>query len=373
MNREDKIGPRIGALVAIKANGEILAWVNSPSYDPNEFSKRISNKIWNKYLNDPFKPLRNKVIQDHYSPGSTFKPYVALAALQEGIIKEETVIHSPGMIRFGRRPYHDHNRGGHGKITVLQAIERSSNVFFYKMGIQLGIDKMSGYIKNFGIGAKTKIKFYNEVPGNMPTKEWKLKRFGEPWQAGENLSSAIGQGFVLTTPLQMAMAYNAIGLEGLLYKPFLVKKIIDTENNIVQEFKPSLVRDISDPELNFHIDKENFKTVKKGMWLVANGSRGTAKWWKIPGVEIAGKTGTVQTQSFSADQIYDKCEDKPFKSRHHGWFVGFAPAEKPLISVAILAEHACHGSTGGAPIVRDVIKAFMEKYHPELLKQKAKK
>lgn len=373
MQREDKIGPRIGALVAIKNNGEVLAWVNSPSYDPNEFSTGISSSLWKDLIENPYKPLRNKVIQDHYAPGSTFKPIVALAALQEDVIEPSTVIYAPGRLRYGNRVYHDHNRYGHGNITVTKAIEKSSNVFFYKMGIQLGIDTMYKYAKMLGIGEKTNINLANEQSGLMPNSEWKKKQYGEEWQPGENLSNAIGQGFVLTTPLQMAVAFNAIGTEGKVYKPFVVKKVIDSQNNIVKEFKPELKRDVSEPNENGDfISNKTFKVVKEGMRLVANGDQGTARWWKIPGVQMAGKTGTVQIQSFSADQIYKKCEERPFDIRHHGWYIGYAPHDNPLITVAVLAEHACHGSTGGAPIARDVIYAYLNKYHPELL-QKNKK
>lgn len=369
MNRDDKIGPRIGALVAVKKNGEVLAWLNTPSYDPNEFSTGISSELWSRLLNDPFKPLRNKVIQDHYSPGSTFKPIIALAALQEKVITEKTVVYAPGQMRFGRRTYHDWNRAGQGNITVFNAIERSSNTFFYKMGIALGIDRMAKYAKLLGLGGETGIGLPNEVPGLIPTSKWKEQTLGEPWQPGENLSNAIGQGFVLTTTLQMAMAYNTIGLEGKLYKPFIVKKVIGHDNRVIEEFDEELIRDMSEPREDGkpYIEKKNFEIVKEGMRRVANGERGTARWWKIPGVEIAGKTGTSQVMSFSADQIYKDCEQRPIHQRHHGWFVGFAPADNPEITVAVLAEHSCHGSTGGAPVVRDVIQAYLEKYHPELL------
>lgn len=369
MNRDDKIGPRTGGLVAMKSNGEILAWVNQPSFDPNQFSTGISTKLWSQLINDPFRPLRNKIIQDHYSPGSTFKPIVALAALQEKVITANTVIHAPGAFKFGRRLYHDHLRGGHGNIRVYDAIERSSNVFFYKMGIQLGIENMAPYAMALGLGTKTGINLSNEVPGLIPTKEWKLKALGEEWQPGENLSNAIGQGFVLATALQMAVAYNAIGTEGKVVKPFLVKQVLNPDNKVIKEMQPETLRDISqENETGTIISKETFKVVKEGMRRVANGDRGTARWWKIPGIEMAGKTGTSQVMSFSADQIYEKCEERPVFQRHHGWYVAFAPADNPEIAVAVLAEHACHGSTGGAPIARDVIQAYFEKYHPERLK-----
>ncbi len=371
INRDDKIGPRLGSLIAIKSNGEVLAWVNSPSFDPNEFSTGISGSLWARLINDPFKPLRNKVVQDHYSPGSTFKPIVALAALEEQIINENTIIHSPGSLRFGRRVYHDHTRHGHGNINVKQALERSSNVFFYKMGISLGIDNIHKYATALGLGSKTGINIANEVPGLMPNSDWKRRQYGEEWQPGENLSNAIGQGFVLTTPLQMALAFNAIGLEGKLYRPFIVKKLTDHKDNTVEEFEPKLIKDLTiEDENGFHIDRKHFKIVKEGLRLVSNGEFGTARWHRIPGIEIAGKTGTSQVKSFTADQIYEKCHERPIDERHHGWFVGYAPADNPEITVAVLAEHACAGSSGGAPVVRDVIKAYFEKYHPEKLKVK---
>lgn len=373
MQQQDAIGPRIGGLVAIKSNGEILAWVNTPSFDPNQFATGISSKLWTQLINDPFKPLRNKVIQDHYSPGSIFKPFVALAALEEKVITPTSLINSPYQIMFGRRAYHNHTKTNYGNINVSQALEVSSNIFFYKMGISLGINNIAKYAKALGIGQKTGILLGNEVSGLMPTEEWKKEALGEPWQPGENLSNAIGQGFVLTTPLQMALAYNAIGLEGKLYKPHLVKQVINHQNKVIETFEPELVKDLSAPGKDGQkpfVSPKSFQAVKKGLEMVANGDRGTARWWKVPGVKMAGKTGTVQVRSFSADQIYDKCSERPLNQRHHGWYVAYAPADNPEITVAVLAERACAGSSGGAPVVRDVIKAYMEKYRPEWVQPK---
>lgn len=359
---------RIGGLVAMKSNGEVLAWVSAPSFDPNEFSRGITSQLWSKLVNDPFKPLRNKVIQDFFSPGSTFKVFIALAALQEKIITPLTVVFCPGVLQFGRRPYHDHIKGGMGNITVYEAIERSSNVFFYKMGIALGIDKMYSYVAPFGIGTKTGIELPREVSGLMPSAEWKKKAVGEEWQPGENLSVAIGQGFVQASPLQMAVAYNAIGLEGKVVKPFVVRKIIDNNGSTIRETQPQIVRDLQqESTMGSRISLETFKVVKEGMRRVANGQRGTAKFLKIPGVQMAGKTGTSQVMGFSAAEIYAKCENRPIHQRHHGWFVAWAPAENPIITVAALAEHSCHGSTGAGPMVRDTIRAYFDKYHPEII------
>lgn len=370
MNRQDPIGPRIGGLVVMKSNGEILAWVSTPSFDPNKFSTVIPPQVWSGLINDPFRPLRNKVIQDHYSPGSTFKPIVALAALNEKVLTPTQLIASPSELQFGRRVYHESHKKNNGFINVIKAIEVSSNVFFYKMGISLGVDRIAKYAKLLGLGAKTQINIGNEVSGLIPTSEWKLKTIGEEWQPGENLSQAIGQGYVLVTPLQMAVAYNAIGLEGQVVKPFLVKKVIDQNNKVIQEFDPEVVRDATEPnDMGVTIDKALFKPVKDGMKRVVEGDGGTARAIRIKGIEIAGKTGTTQVRSFSAEEVYKRCDLLPFTQRHHGWFVAFAPAEKPELTIAVLTQHTCSGARGGAPVVHDVMRAYFKKYRPDLAAQ----
>jgi penicillin-binding protein 2 len=359
---------RIGAAFAMKSNGEVLAWVSTPSFNPNDFSTGFSANTWSRLVNDPFKPLRNKVIQDFQAPGSTFKPYVAVAALSEKVVSPTTLVAAPGVFMFGRRPYHDSSRNGYGSINIVEAIERSSNVFFYKMGIALGVDKMFAYINPMGIGQKTGVELSREVAGTMPNSEWKKATVGEEWQPGENLSTAIGQGFVTATPIQMAVAYNSIGTEGKVVKPFIIRKIIDQEGKVLRENFPQVVRDLTEMQkTGVKVLPATFKVVKEGMKRVANGEHGTAKFWKIPGVPMAGKTGTAQVMGFSADQIYATCMSRPIHMRHHGWFVAWAPADNPEITVAVLAEHSCHGNTGAAPIVRDIVLAYFQKYHPEMI------
>lgn len=361
---------RIGSLIAMRPNGEVLAWVNAPSFDPNDFARDISTKVWANLVADPFKPLRNKAIQDHFSPGSTFKPFVALAALQDKVITDKTVLYAPGKFFYGNRWYHNHNKNGEGYITVYDAIERSSNVFMYQLGIKLGVDKMYNYISLLGLGSKTGIEMAREVSGRLPNSEWKLAARGEAWQPGENLSTAIGQGYVTVSPLQMAIAYNTIATEGKVVKPFIVKKVTDHDGKVLFERFPTEVRDVTLTQPNgYKIDAETFKIIKEAMRRVANGSRGTARNLKIPGVQMAGKTGTAQVMSFSADQIYSSCESRPIQMRHHGWFVAWAPWDKPEITVAALAQHSCHGNPGAAPIVRDVIEAYFKKYHPDTIAQ----
>lgn len=365
---------RIGGVVVMKSTGEILAWVSKPSFDPNSFSRVLTASVWNKLINDPFKPLRNKVIQDHYPPGSTFKPFVALAALEEKVITENTYLYCPGSMRFGRREYHDSHREGHGNITVFQALERSSNIFFYKMGITLGIDRMYNYISPFGIGVKTGIEIPREVQGRMPNSAWKLSTFREEWQPGENLINAIGQGYVETSPIQLAVAYNTIGLEGKVVRPFVIKKIVDGSGNVIKESSPEILRDLTQPQVTgTKISQQNFKIVKEGLRRVVQGERGTARAMRIPGIEIAGKTGTSQVQSFAASDIYSKCQYRPLAQRHHGWFVGFAPADVPEITVAALAVHSCGGASGAVPLVKAVMEAYFKKYHPEKIEEGLRK
>lgn len=369
MKRHDSIGNRIGGVVLLKSDGEILAWVDTPSFDPNVISAGPSqelSQIWSQLVNDPFKPFRNKVIQDPFSPGSTFKPFVALAALQEKVITPHTLVYSPGQLKFGRRVYHDHEVAGYGSIDVMTAIQHSSNVFFFKMGIALGIDKIAAYAKLLGLGAKTGIQMAHEASGLIPSSEWKLKNFGEEWQPGENLSNAIGQGFVLTTALQLAVGYNAIARDGIVVRPFLVKKIIDQDNRVIREFQPEIVRDATKDVDGLHIDLANFKVVKEGLRRVVEA--GTGRGVRIPGISVGGKTGTVQVRSQSAEDIHKRCEGRPLLLRDHGWFVGIAPVENTEVTVAVLAEHSCWGAEGAAPVAHDVLLAYFQKYHPDWLK-----
>ena len=357
MKRNDKIGPRRGALIAMKSNGEILAWVSLPSYDNNLFSEDIPPEQWKTLIDNPLKPLLNRPVQNHYPPGSTFKPFVALAALEEGAINENTLIDCPSSLKYGRKTYHDHSRVGYGTINLVEALERSSNVFFYKMGIQLTVDKIAKYAELFDLGKLTNIEIPYETPGLIPTRVWKKTKLKEPWLKGENLSLAVGQGFTLVTPLQMAIAYNAIATEGLLVKPMIIKQIKNHEGKIINSFSTKIIKDLSLKD----ITKTSFQIVKKGLEKVSNGEHGTARWWKLKKYKMAGKTGTVQLQSFTASEIYKKCENRPLHQRHHGWFVGYAPIKNPQITVAVLTENSCHGSTGSAPIARDVLEFYLNR------------
>ncbi len=361
---------RIGSIVALDPHsGEILALVNAPSYNPNSFATGIPTDVWAQLVNDPFKPLRNKAVQDHFPPASTFKAIVAIAALQEKAITVNSTFTCPGYLMFGKRKYNCWQKHGHGAINVMTALEKSCDVFFYHLGINLGMDVIAKYAKKLGLGSRTGILMDNERSGLIPDSEWKKKTLGEEWQPGENLSNAIGQGFNLVTPLQMAVTYGAIGTEGLVYRPFLIKKIESLDGKIKQSFNPQLIRDAQkkDKEEDVVIDPATFKIVKEGLTRVFAGEHGTGHSFRIPGLEIAGKTGTAQLFQLSAENIFAKCENKPLKQRHNGWMVAFAPADDPKIALAVHAEHACHGTAAG-PTIKDVLVSYFKKYHPELIK-----
>lgn len=354
---------KTGSVVAIDVNtGQVLTMISSPSFEPSAFSKGLTAKYWRELVNNPKKPLYDKAIQNHYSPGSTFKPFTAIAALEEGLIDAKYKYRCHGSLKFGRRVYHSWKKYGREKVDVTGALQQSCNIFFYNIGTKMDIDVLAKYAKMFGLGEKTGIALPREVSGLIPTKEWKQKLKGEIWQQGETLSCSIGQSYILVSILQLANAYAAIANEGKLYRPYLVKEVFNNSGEVLKEYKPELIREI---ELN----PQTFKLVKKGLYKVVNTPKGTAWWRRGKGNQMAGKTGTSQVIRQSADQLYKKCKDMEEKYRHHGLFVSFAPYDNPKIAVAALVEHGCGGSSAAAPVAERVVNTYMKKYLPE--KQKA--
>ena len=224
LKRKDSLYPRTGSIVVMKTNGEILALLSEPGFDPNILSSTISEELWNKWSAEDSKIFVNKALQENYSPGSVFKPFIGIAALQENLVTEDTLIDSKAVFKVGNRIFHDHNRLGYGKINLITAIERSSNTFFYQLADKLGVDKIYYYASLFGFGSKTQIELPGEIPGLLPSPEWKRRRFNTAWQKGDTINLSIGQGDLLTTLLQLTVAYNVIATEGLIVKPFLLKK-----------------------------------------------------------------------------------------------------------------------------------------------------
>ncbi|MBI1862323.1 MAG: penicillin-binding protein 2 [Deltaproteobacteria bacterium] len=342
-----------GAVLAMDPrNGEVLAMVNYPSYDPGSISGReVDTKVWSILREDKDRPLRNRAIQDHYPPGSTFKVFMALAGLAEEKVKMSTTVQCNGQLRFGNRTFHCWKK--HGLVDFTRSIRESCDIFYYLLGDQLGIDPIAKYARLFGLGEKTGIRISSEQKGLIPDSEWKLKVFGEKWQPGETLSVAIGQGFVATTPLQLVTAYSAVANGGFVFRPFLVKRIEAKGGEKLKEYQPELIRKID-------IAPDVIQAVKEGLYQVVNVPGGTAFGnGRSKLTVISGKTGTAQVRRF-ADMKNLKCENLPYKDRHMGWFVGYAPRENPEIAVVAISEHACHPYPS-AQIVRDVIEAFVTK------------
>ena len=334
LSMEDKRG----AVVALDPrNGEILAMVSRPTFDPNKFTGRISRSDWNEIASDPNKPLMNRAIQAQLAPGSTFKPIMAIAGLEAGAINDQTHFHCSGGASFYGHYFACHIKRGHGDIELHRAIAQSCDVFFYNVGNRLGIDKIAQYAELAGIGHKTGIDLPNETQGTMPSSRWKMRMFRQKWYAGETISVAIGQGAVTVSPLQIDAALGGLGAGGKWYKPHLVAGQ-----------RPVLVR-----QGNFR--PENLQQVISGMYGVVN-EGGTGRAAILPDVKVCGKTGTAQVASSNLT--------KGAKLRsalaNNVWFVGFAPMENPEIAVVALFEHGVE-SYNAVPIVRDVLKAYFDK------------
>lgn len=353
-----------GSLTAIDINtGEVLAMISTPAFDPSQFSRGLTQKYWSSLVNNEENPLRDRNIQEHFSPGSTFKPFTAIAALEEGIINKNTKMQCHGVMRFNGRAYRSWKRGNEMQVDIVDSLKNSCNIFYYKIATELDIDSLAKYAKMFGFGKRTGVKLPREVSGLVPTREWKLKRNGTKWQDGETLSCAIGQSYVLTSTMQLANAYATIASKGKRYRPFIVKEIMDQNLNTIKVTEPVLLDEVK-------LKPSTWDLVQEGLYKVANSPGGTAFWKRGLGNQMAGKTGTSQVVTAkSSDDLYSKCSERPYKYRHHGVFVAYAPFDNPQIAVAALVEHGCGGSSAAAPIVEKVISKYMEKYQPELKEQ----
>ncbi len=344
----------VGAAVAIEpASGQILALVSSPAFDQNSFVGGITRAQWGSLISNPFRPMSNRAIQGEYPPGSTYKIITALAGLQEGVIDDKSVFHCPGHYRFGNRIYRCWKKGGHGKVDIIKAVEESCDVFFYQVGLRLGVDRLAWYAKAFGLGSPTGIRLDHEARGLIPTAAWKKRRTGVPWQEGETLSIAIGQGFDLATPIQMAVLAAAVANGGHRYQPLILDSIRLVDEKILQKNTPRLIGKLP-------VSPANLALVKQGLWKVVNGENGTARGSRLADIDISGKTGTSQVISRKEDESLAE-EDMPVHLRPHAWFVAYAPSEKPTIAVAVVVEHGEHGSGAAAPIAKEMIKTYLRK------------
>ena len=325
-----------GAVVALDPRtGEVLAMVSRPAFDPNKFAVRIKSSDWREIADNPDHPLLNRAIQAQQAPGSTFKPFVAIAGLESGAVDDEYTIHCPGGASFYGHYYHCWWKPGHGAVSLHKGIVHSCDVYFYNVGNRTGIDKIAFYANQAGLGQKTGIDLPHEYEGVVPSSEWKIRNFRQKWYAGETISVAIGQGALTVTPLQLARAYMWLVNGGLWHQPHLVK------GGKYQEH-------------SWPISPDNVQKVIYGTWGVVN-EGGTGVRAQLPGLDVCGKTGSSQVAS---NEFTKGKTSKDLKD--NAWFVGFAPRQAPEIVVVAFDEHAVHGQFA-APIVRDVLKAYFDK------------
>lgn len=351
---EDALQGLAGAVIATEVNtGRLLVLASSPPLQLNDFVGGISRKAWKTMLEDPLNPLPNKTIQGQYPPASTYKMVTALAGLGEGIITPDTVVNCTGSIRLGNRRFRCWKKNGHGKVNLKRALAESCDVYFYELSKNLHVDTLASYANSLGLGKKTGIHLEHEKKGLIPTAAWKLRKYRERWQAGETLTIAIGQGFNLTTPLQVNVMTAAIANGGITYQPQFIEEIIDPDGKTVQIFTP-----IRNGE--FKGQEASLELIRQGLVAAVNEPHGTGEQARLKGITVAGKTGTAQVVNLSHVEDIDDELNIPYKMRDHAWFTCYAPAEKPEIAITVLIEHGRHGGSTAAPIARQILTKYFK-------------
>jgi penicillin-binding protein 2 len=340
---EQSLGARPGAVVALDPRtGEVLAMVSHPALDPNDFAVRISNDDWKNLNEDPQKPLLNRAIQAQLAPGSVFKIITATAMLEDKNPPENFTTFCPGYATFYGRQFKCYifGKGSHGVAGLHKAILESCDIFFYNVGMRLGIDRLSYYGTKFGLGRKTGIDLPDEKEGLMPSEEWVQRVYHRKWYAGETISVAIGQGAVITTPLQLARMIGGIAMGGVFKQPHLLKDA----PNVSEE--------------RFALSQPTVEKITDAMYGVVNEDGGTARNVRLPGIEVSGKSGTAQVIGYATREKFGK--QKKFED--NAWFVGYAPKRNPDIVVAVLVqESGKHGGEAAGPVVKDIIKTYYDK------------
>jgi len=352
---EQAFGDRRGAVVALEpSTGAVLAFVSKPGFDPNYFVDGIDPVYWAELNNSPDRPLYNRAIAGTYPPGSTFKPFMALAALETGKRTPKSAINDPGYFVFGDRRFRDSKPGGNGYVDLFKSIVVSSDTYYYMVANDMGIDAIAAYMKNFGFGAKTGIDLQGELPGVLPSPEWKMKRFRRPeqqkWYPGETISIGIGQGYNSYTPIQMAQAVATLANGGTLYRPHLVAYVDNPRTGERRNLEPEVVQRV--PARADHID-----FVKRAMAGV-NKEGTAARAFAGAQYTSGGKTGTAQVVALKQNEKYD---EKKIAERHrdHSWFIAFAPVESPKIALAIIVENGGFGARAAAPIARTMLDYYL--------------
>jgi len=343
-----------GAIVAINPkDGGVLAFVSQPGFNPNLFVEGISTKDYKALQADENRPLYNRALRGQYPPGSTVKPFIGLAGLELGQISYDSSTYCPGFFRLpgNTHRYRDWKKVGHGPMVLDSAIVQSCDVFFYRLSYELGVDRLHGYLSQFGFGGRTGIDLTGESTGLLPSRDWKRRARRQPWYPGETLIMGIGQGYFLTTPLQLAAATAAIANRGVFFTPRVVDYLRSRDTGELTPIPPN-ARQVSIAR------EQNWTDVRDGMRHVVEHPRGTAKRIRSEHFSIAGKTGTAQVFTVAQDEEYDE-EGLAKKLRDHALFVAYAPAEDPQIAVAVVVENGGHGGAVAAPIARQIMDAYL--------------
>lgn len=347
----ERLGAESAASVVMDIHtGEVLLMASTPSFDPNAFNRGLTQREWNALSGDPRAPMTNKAISGQYSPGSTFKMVVALAALEQGAITPEQTVYCRGHTNLGSSRFHCWEKRGHGNMDMVQAIAQSCDVYFYEVARRIGVDRIAEMARRFGLGAATDVGLPGERPGLIPTEAWKRATRGEPWHQGETFNVGIGQGAVLTTPMQLAVMSARLAT-GLAVEPVLTRQIMAGK---------SMMKRPTTAFASLNINPAHLAVARRGMFEVLNGPRGTARAskLKLDGVQMSGKTGTTQVKLITMAQRDAGLPDKdeiPWNERTHALFVAYAPEDSPRYALSVIVEHGGGGSAVAAPIARDIM------------------
>ena len=331
---EDSLNGKVGAICAINpANGEVLALVSKPDFDPNLFTERLTPARTQELFTDPGFPMFNRSIQSQYAPGSLFKIITAIAGLEEGVITVDETLDCHGSLQIGNREFKCWKERGHDRLDIVQAIAQSCDVFFYQLGLRVGGDKLAKYARMLGLAKEIGISLPSEAKGLVPDSTWKKINFGEQWYPGDTANMSIGQGYLEVSPLQMASLISLVANGGAIYEPLIVKKIIDGQGNVIKTFLPKVM-------LKPKISPETLSIVRRGLREAV--LSGTSQVLKFKGLSVAGKTGTAQNPH----------------GEDHAWFICYAPEEAPIIALAVLVEHGGHGASAAAPLARQILNGI---------------
>jgi len=344
---EEVLAGLSGAIVAIDpSDGSVLAAASSPAIDPNSFSHGLSQQEWDLLSHDARHPLQNRIVQAQYPPGSVFKILTAIAALESGAITTTTSYSCRGAMRYGNRDFRCWKKEGHGEISLHRALVESCDVYFYQVGLKAGIDEIARVAREFGLGKATGLELGGEAPGLIPDSAWKRRVRKEPWYSGETLSAAIGQGYDLVTPVQAALLAATVANGGSVYRPHLIRRVADNAGSTIRTGAAVAERTVV-------LKPETLAAIRSGLWGVVNEPGGTASGARVPGLAVAGKTGTAQVVRMAARG--ERQVATGLESKDHAWFVCYAANGTAQVAIAVIVEHGGHGGSVGAPIARRLI------------------